>query len=235
LIPMDPRKLFVDKRLVGLCVYCGAVPDSRDHCPSKVLLDDPFPEDLPVVEACIACNNSFSLDEQYLACLIEIVVSGSANPNDIGRERIKTILIETPALTARIEEKKRIDEAGNLIWDVDADRVRRIVLKLARGHIAYELSLPKIEEPDSVSIMPLMLMSEEERTQFECSGEGSFAGWPEIGSRAFIKAVKEVSNAESNPWTIVQPGRYRYMVGQSDGDFVRLVIGEYLSCHIAWH
>ncbi len=37
---MDPRKLFIDERLTGMCVYCGTRPDTRDTVPSKVLLDD---------------------------------------------------------------------------------------------------------------------------------------------------------------------------------------------------
>lgn len=64
----DPRQLFVDKCLQGICVYCGRVPDTGYHSPSKVALDAPYPENLPVVEACVGCNPSFSLDKQYLAC-----------------------------------------------------------------------------------------------------------------------------------------------------------------------
>jgi hypothetical protein len=60
---MDPRHLFVDQRETGMCVYCGKLPDSREHIPSKVLLDEPYPIDLPVVDACYNCNNSFSKDE----------------------------------------------------------------------------------------------------------------------------------------------------------------------------
>lgn len=66
---MDPRHLFVDKRLTGICVYCGGEPSTRDHVPSKVFLDEPYPENnLPVVPACETCNNSFSLDEE-VCCL----------------------------------------------------------------------------------------------------------------------------------------------------------------------
>lgn len=39
----DSQKLFVDIRPTGICVYCAAKPDTRDHCPSKVLLDEPYP------------------------------------------------------------------------------------------------------------------------------------------------------------------------------------------------
>jgi hypothetical protein len=109
---MDPRQLFSDERLRGFCVYRGRAPESRDHCPSKVLLDEPFPPNLPVVEACLECNNNSSLDEQYVACLIEAVVCGSTNANNIFRLHIKRILEETPGLAARLENGKRVDKAG---------------------------------------------------------------------------------------------------------------------------
>lgn len=232
---MDPRQLFADERLRGFCVYCGGAPESRDHCPSKILLDEPFPLNLPVVEACNECNNNFSLDEQYVACLIETVICGSANANDVSSLHIKRILTNTPALATRLENSKRLEELGNVIWDVEVDRVRRVVLKLARGHIAYELSLPKIEEPDTLSFIPLILMSEEQRLAFESPASGSLELWPEIGSRAFIRAAKGLTNPGSEQWNEVQPERYRYLVSQSDGDFVRFVLSEYLACHVVWH
>lgn len=80
---MDPRHLFMDSRLVGMCAYCGGRPDTRDHLPSKVLLDEPYPAELPVVEACLKCNESFSLHEQYLACFIECVVCGTCEPSGL--------------------------------------------------------------------------------------------------------------------------------------------------------
>ena len=88
-VHMDPRQLFVDERHGGICVYCGGKPTTRDHVPSKVLLDEPFPPDLPVVEACEVCNNGFSLDEQYLACLVEAIMCGTADATLIRRDKIK--------------------------------------------------------------------------------------------------------------------------------------------------
>ena len=49
---MDPRQLFFDDRFKDACAYCGNNADTRDHVPSKVLLDEPLPPDLPVVAAC---------------------------------------------------------------------------------------------------------------------------------------------------------------------------------------
>jgi hypothetical protein len=83
---VDPRHLFLDSRLAGEgCAYCGSAADSRDHVPSKILLDDPLPAYLPVVKACSHCNGSFSLDEEYLACFLECVMAGSVNPDLLSR------------------------------------------------------------------------------------------------------------------------------------------------------
>lgn len=232
---MDPRRLFTDERLTGRCVYCGGPPDTRDHCPSKVLLDEPFPANLGVVEACAECNESFSSHEQYVACLIETVICGSPEPDDVNRINIKRILTDTPRLTARLRAARRLDDSGSIVWDVDVDRARRVMLKLARGHIAYELGLPKIEEPDTVSFAPFILMSDEQRSAFESLGNGCREPWPEIGSRAFKHCVKNIYSPESTEWTVVQAGRYRYSVSQSDGDSVRSVLSEYLACHVVWH
>ncbi|WP_332777429.1 hypothetical protein [Polaromonas sp.] len=137
----DPRKLFVDERLAGSCVYCGAEPTTRDHCPSKVLLDEPFPPNLPVVLACAECNQSFSLDEQYLACFIECVICGTGDPSGVKRANVRRILRAVPQLASRILAELSLREEGQKTWQPDMDRVRNVVTKLARGHLDYELSI----------------------------------------------------------------------------------------------
>ena len=156
---MDPGKLFVDGRLTGFCVYCGGAPSTRDHVPSKILLDDPYPPQLPVVAACNSCNASFSKDEQYVACLIACVLSGSADPDGIRRERIRRTLASNPALANRIGESRRAIGEGEISWDVESNRVRNVVLKLARGHTAYEVSVPQLEEPISIGFVPLVAIT----------------------------------------------------------------------------
>jgi hypothetical protein len=42
---MDPRKLFADERHAAFCVYCGDPPTTREHAASRVLLDDPLPDE----------------------------------------------------------------------------------------------------------------------------------------------------------------------------------------------
>jgi hypothetical protein len=230
---MDPRKLFVDERLTGLCCYCGNYPDSRDHIPSRVLLDEPFPSNLPVVEACGICNGGFSQDEEYLACLVECVICGTTEPDALQRQKIGRILRERPLLMARIQES-RVEEAdGNLLWRADNKRVRNVVLKLARGNLAFELNVFHFEDPSFLEFKPLVAMTEEERAAFESLPGGGSVLYPEIGSRAFISMWK--SDLGWNDWREVQPGRYRYRVEQSyDGDKVQFVISEYLACTVIW-
>ncbi|MBA7559587.1 hypothetical protein ES708_01202 [subsurface metagenome] len=232
---MDPRHLFMDERLTGMCVYCGAQPDTRDHVPSKVLLDEPYPAQLPVVGACDWCNASFSLDEQYLACFIDCVICGGTETAGLRRPNVKRILDGNPALQQRIEGSRRKDEAGNLLWEPEANRVRNVVLKLARGHTSYEL-YPKFEKPVEVTFAPLQVLREEERSAFEQLTSGKLDLCPEIGSRALLRTFGKSPDRfeQSGDWIVVQPGRYRYAVAETGGVLARMVLSEYLACEVVW-
>jgi len=233
---MDPRHhIFSDERLAGHCVYCGGPPETRDHVPSRFLLDDPLPGNLPVVEACVNCNQSFSLDEEYLGCLIDCAMVGTATPSGSQREKVLRALERNSSLAARLDGCKRMDGHGALVWMPEEERVHRVALKLARGHAAFELSEPQLHEPLSVQARPLRVLSQEQRTVFENAGAGQAEVWPEIGSRSFLRAcgARPFENWQG-PWIVVQPGRYRYAIDLADGLVVQIVIGEYLACRVEW-
>jgi len=86
---MDPRQLFADERLTGICAFCGGHPESSDHAPSKALLDDPLPADLPVVDSCTACNNGFSSDEEYFSCFLECAYVGQRTQQNYRAQRLR--------------------------------------------------------------------------------------------------------------------------------------------------
>jgi hypothetical protein len=110
---MDPKHyLFVDERFLGRCVYCGGTPCTRDHVPSKILLDDPLPANLPIVESCADCNQGFSLDEEYFACFLECVLVGSTDPEFVRRPKVKRALSHNRRLADRIQSAARLDENG---------------------------------------------------------------------------------------------------------------------------
>jgi hypothetical protein len=209
-----------------------------------VLLDPPLPENLPVVGACYPCNQGFSRDEEYLACLVESVIAGSTEPDAIRRPRVAEILRRAPALRARIEAA-RITEGGEIRFRVEPDRIRNVVLKLARGHAAYELSQQCREEPSNVWWYPLTLMTAEQRDSYEASQVVELLG--EIGSRQSQRLLVMQVNLKDdtgdkrslglviNDWTEVQEGCYRYLaVDDGDEISIKIVIGEYLACEVVW-
>lgn len=122
-------------------MFCGKAPGTADHCPSKVLLDKPYPLNLPTVTACAKCNRSFSLDEEFVACLIECVSCCSVDPECLSRKSIGKILTRSPKLAAKIQALLAHAVDGPRLWEESLERVKRVVLKLARGHLDYELSI----------------------------------------------------------------------------------------------
>jgi hypothetical protein len=238
---MDPRHLFVDERLKGVCVYCGAHPDTVDHVPSRVFLDDPLPPNLPTVDACFSCNQKVSLDEEYLACLVECVLSGTVDPGVIQREKVKRALARNPRLANRLNCSKKTDGSCGPIWEPEDERVRNVVLKLAQGHAAYELSLPLLGDPERILVVPLPAMSESQRIDFEKEPSSQVQAWPEIGSRAFLQAVVLCAPPNQDQevffddgWQVIQPERYRYKVSQTGPTSVSFVLSEYLACLVEW-
>ena len=53
---MDQLRDYADSRLLSDCIYCGGPAETRDHVPSRCLLERPYPENLPAVGCCKECN-----------------------------------------------------------------------------------------------------------------------------------------------------------------------------------
>lgn len=223
---------YSDDRTRGMCVYCGGKPETREHVPSKIFLDKPYPSYLPIVEACAKCNHAYSLDEEYLACLIDCVISGTTDSNALQREKTKNSMLHTLALTERIAGARRETDKG-VIYDVEIHRVKNIVKKVATGHVLYELGSLLPMDDAEVSIAPLPCLDPEDICYFENLGSVEMASWPEAGSRALQRLLILDENYE-NGWIHVQRGRYRYSVTQSDTIDARIVFSEYLACLVRW-
>ena len=229
---MQQLQCFGDQRNKGFCVHCGGADETDDHVPSKVLLDEPYPENLMVCSSCLKCNNALSLDEEYLACLLECVIAGHVDPTKVRRPRIARRLIENPSLMNRLQDA-RVDRDGRPYWNVEDDRVRAVVSKLGRCHAAFEYNEPRLAQPNYVYFTPLATMNEIDRRVFEGSGELT-AAWPEVGSRAMQRLLVVGTDVFSEGWFVVQEGNYRFNVGPEDGLDVKIVLREYLACHIGW-
>ncbi|HWE48365.1 MAG TPA: hypothetical protein VG273_01160 [Bryobacteraceae bacterium] len=230
---MQNLKCYADSRNKGFCVHCGGPDETDDHVPSKVLLDEPYPENLMVCPSCARCNNLLSDHETYLACLLECVLAGCADPSKLLRPKIARVLERNELLLGRL--KMAMSEGnGGPVWSVENERVKAVVMKLARGHAAYEYNDPQLEEPSHVSVRPLLTMTENEREAFECSEEKVFVGWPEVGSRAIQRLLVAGSDVYREGWLVVQDGNYRFVVSQQDGLTVKIVLREYLACRVVW-
>lgn len=226
---MRDYRCFGDERTLGFCAFCGGPPEDRDHCPSKILLDDPLPEDPPTVPSCRDCNASFSLDEEYLACLIECVLCGCSDPEKLKRPKIARTLKHATNLRARLESALQSD-GTQTIFAVEHDRVRNVLIKLAQGHALHELHEPCPRPPDDFRYCPLTLLTNEQRSFFEHPPQTlAPSGWPEVGSRAMQRIVES-----EDGWIVLQPNRYRYAASVEEDIVVRIVLSEFIACYVRW-
>lgn len=241
---MEQLRDFSDERLIVGCIYCGGLAETREHVPSRVFLDAPLPGSLPVVGACRACNNGFSLDEEYLACLVESVIVGSAEPRDMRRPGIASILRRAPALQARLAAA-RSWVPDRVEFAIEPVRIKNVLVKLARGHAAFELGQPCKGEPASTWWGSLGSMDDDRRSEFESSHIAGLFG--EVGSRGMQRMMVAELTLRSGSagienlallvidWVDVQEGRYRYhAIDDEELIRIKLVIGEYLACEVAW-
>jgi hypothetical protein len=228
---MRQVRTFSDERLNGMCSYCGDLPDTRDHVPSKILLDEPFPENLPVVPCCNKCNQNFSLDEEYIACLIECIIHGTTDINKLKREKIKRILSEKESLRQKLEQSI-YREGHNVFFKVEQERLKNVILKLVRGHAKFENSEPQFDLPIHYSIRPLTTMTDEESNSFLKINHTE--RFPEVGSRAMINLIKDNESTNAR-WIIVQQPNYSYNVNLGLGRLtIKIIIWEYLAAEIVW-
>ena len=99
------------------------------------------------------------------------------------------------------------------------------------------MSEPQYAEPTRLVAVPLPLLSEQARAEFEAgSRRGEFVPWPEVGSRAMQRLAASVTAGFDfdGGWVEVQPGRYRYLAFADGSVTIRMVISEYLACEVVW-
>jgi len=158
-------------------------------------------------------------------------MTGSTNPENIQRQKIKRIFRQKPILAGSLAKCLRTNNDGSMSFNIDPSRLRKVILKLARCHIAYELGIPHFDQPIHIGYCQLSEIRNELRDSFETLPETTLL--PEVGSRAMQRQLTTDQSAFSG-WVDVQENQYRYMVFQSGLDFVRIVISEFIACEVAW-
>jgi hypothetical protein len=159
---------FVDERLnYNICSLCGNhKPDSKEHVIPKAFLEKPFPENLPTTISCRNCNESYSKDEQYLACLIECVICGTTDPNKIQRKRISRTLEKSKGLRKILQNNKIISDKGDISYNIDSERVENVLIKLARTHLFYYINEINYNKPSILKYEPIINFSSKEKKCF---------------------------------------------------------------------
>ena len=203
------------------CLYCGSQADSKDHVPPKLLLERPFPPNLYTVPSCRSCNNGFARDEEYFLVamsqtgFVESLLSKVSEGGIVDRA-----LSYSPKLDDRINQALIAGEDGRVYLSPERDRLNRIAEKIAHGlyFIRYgqyphsKFGPVGIYHSHQLPYELLLLIRES-------------VLWPEIGSRAFERMVKNFSNQtskQSKRWQVIQEHVFEYMFVKSREGYPRL-------------
>lgn len=233
---------FFDERNKAWCIHCSTklahVATNRDHIPSKCLLPRPLPANTPVIEICQNCNSSFSADEEYFAAVLTAVEAGSLQPDPVRYPVGAEILANNARLRRELEQcltppqRDLFDTPTKFTLYPDADRIRKVVLKNARGHAFFEFGEPMMEKPTVCNFVPLELLDASARERFEFGDGNALAVWPEVGSRMMTRMIEGTDLVDG--WVIVSANAYRYAVDLAGGIRVRTVVHEYLATEVVW-
>lgn len=231
---MNQNKTYYgDSRLNYFCAFCGGPAETEDHVPSRCFLDKPYPPNLPVIPCCHKCNHDFSIDEEYVSCLIDCMKSHTADPSLIQRGKTRETLLHSPKLQERIASQ--IKEFGEYyLFDYEKERFKNIVRKLAFGHLAFENDYLTWNSSFLFSIWLIPEMTESQYATFFKPYTGDLL--PEVNSHG-LEHILLPDNADivmqfAALWVIVQEGRYAYCVSP-DSNKVKFVIADYLAVEVS--
>lgn len=182
------------KNKIGeFCLFCGKEAKSRDHIPSKNLLEKPYPNNLLTVPCCQRCNNSFSIDEEYF---LNVLVEISTNPTLLSKKE-KTGSVykareRSYKLRQRIEQSLVKGDDGKIYFNSETDRIKRVIEKNALG-----LYLHKYKKCASLH-------------SFKCSGFYPFSVEETRPAEIFMLTYSEKFKLKK--WTTIQPNVFSYIV-----------------------
>lgn len=219
---------FADDRWSAFCAFCGAPPKTRDHVPPKIFLDRPYPENLPVVGSCLRCNNDASLDEEYVACLLEIAACGTINPDDLRRPKVARILAAKPLLAAKLASS--LGSNGQyLLTEEDSARLSAVIEKIARALWAYETSETAGRGSAAVSYAQIAQLSNAQLDSFRALTHPDI--FPEVGSRMMSRVLVDEDGVIPVSWIEVQRSRFSFAI-EIAFSRVKMVLGDYLAAEV---
>jgi hypothetical protein len=219
---------FSDDRWAAFCAFCGKPPKTRDHVPPKIFLDKPYPENLPVVGACPGCNQGASVNEEYIACLLEVAAQGTVDPTALRRRKVSRILALKPLLAARLASAMGPNGRFTISLEDDA-RLSAVIEKIARALWAYEVGETAGLGSASVRYAQIALLSDAQIDAFRTLAQPDL--FPEVGSRMMFRILVSEYGPIPASWIEVQPGRFSYAIEISPPR-VKIIFGDYLAAEV---
>lgn len=215
------------------CIYCGKPATTREHTPSKAFLLEPYPENLPTIPACFECNNSYSEDENYVSCFLDVLKS-HVYLDYTRQTQTDSRLLKDEKLQKTLQEQIQIKD-GKVYFQLDEQRICRILLKLARGHAGFELDYVNFDDTE-IDIWYGFAFDMSEDGIEEFNSIPTYRLYPEVGSRGMY-LIQNLNTGDVQTfarWIEVQDGQYRYQVSYNDngGIVVKIVIFEFLYCEV---
>ncbi|UKS61506.1 HNH endonuclease [Bacillus toyonensis] len=250
---MKVEKYFGDERLrhrvvyskssYTECIYCGKESDTREHIPSKVFLNRPFPENLSTVSACLTCNNSYSSDEVLLALLIQLLKQKHYGSEYTFSEEVNSRM-ENVRNVKLVSKIKQVIEADNVKGKFH-DSILRVLIKLAIGHSVWDISEGYYIDEDGITTDSAKVeysfindMTDEEINEFLSPFDITNEPLPELGSRVYEGRLLVLERDGEEPrllldWATVQPYEYNYTCYQfGDEIVVKMVINSFLFAEV---
>jgi hypothetical protein len=219
---------FADDRWSAFCAFCGAPSKTRDHVPPKIFLDKPYPENLPVVGACLSCNKGASLDEEFVACLLEVAVCGTIDPDDLRRPKVARILTAKPPLAAKLASSLGSD-GQYLLAKEDSARLSAVIEKIARALWAYETGETARRGSAAVSYAQIAQLSSAQLDSFWTLTQPDI--FPEVGSRMCSRVLVGEDGVVPVSWIDVQRARFSFAI-EIAFPRVKMVLGDYLAAEV---
>lgn len=115
------------------CVFCGKQSTTKDHIPSKCLIEKPYPANLHKVNSCKKCNQSFSIDEEYF---LNILAEISLNPVLLNKKESGSVYrarLRSPKLKDRISNSFVYGTDGRKYIQPEYERINKVIEKNALG------------------------------------------------------------------------------------------------------
>jgi hypothetical protein len=182
------------------------------------------------VGVCLACNRDASLDEEYVACLLEVAKHGTVESESLDRRKVMRILNGKPSITARLSSA--LESGGQFsINDEDRIRISAVLEKIARSLWAYETAETAARSIASVYFAAIPGLAPDKFEAFiKLEGIEIF---PEVGSRMMSRVLISSEGPIPPAWIEVQPGRFIYGVELlSGGGRVKMVLSDYLAVEV---